>query len=143
MPTYEHAVVKRAKWFSPAAQQILLWIESIKQKRLTAAGSYYRAFPLIMRRHRASKMPTCGHAVVIRARWFSPAAQQILLWIESIKPKRLNTAGSYYRALPLIMRRHRASKMPACGHAVVKRARYFSPAAQQIPLWIELVSNRG
>ncbi len=33
----------------------------------------------------ASEMPTCGRAVVIKARWFSPAAQQILLWVESIK----------------------------------------------------------
>ncbi|MDM1545682.1 hypothetical protein HX037_07315 [Ignatzschineria indica] len=32
----------------------------------------------------ALKMPTCGHAVVIRAKWFSPAVQQILLWDEPI-----------------------------------------------------------
>ncbi|MFD2723837.1 hypothetical protein [Ignatzschineria indica] len=26
--------MKRARWFSPAVQQILLWIESIKQQKL-------------------------------------------------------------------------------------------------------------
>ncbi|MFD2724328.1 hypothetical protein [Ignatzschineria indica] len=38
----------------------------------------------------ASRMPTCGHAVDVRARSFSPAVQQILLrfellWVEIIK----------------------------------------------------------
>ncbi|PWD83477.1 hypothetical protein DC081_09710 [Ignatzschineria cameli] len=33
----------------------------------------------------ALKVPFCGHAVDIRARWFPPAFQQILLWAEAIK----------------------------------------------------------
>ncbi|PWD82991.1 hypothetical protein DC082_06060 [Ignatzschineria indica] len=37
--------MKRAKSFSPAIQQLLLLLEAIKQQRLNAAGSYYRALP--------------------------------------------------------------------------------------------------
>ncbi|MFD2724331.1 hypothetical protein [Ignatzschineria indica] len=53
----------------------------------------------------ASEMPTCGHAFVIRARSFSPAALQTLLLLEAIKHQRLKAAGSHYLAFPETTRR--------------------------------------
>ncbi|MDM1546093.1 hypothetical protein HX037_09425 [Ignatzschineria indica] len=45
--------MKRARWSAPAVQQILLLVESIKQQKLNAAGSYYRVLLQIARRQEA------------------------------------------------------------------------------------------
>ncbi|MDM1545691.1 hypothetical protein HX037_07360 [Ignatzschineria indica] len=104
-------------------------------------------------------MPTCGHAVDIRAKSFPPVIQQLLLLLEAIKQQRLNAAGSYYRALPRTTRRqmmifyHRqqslpyryllsASGIPPCRHAVDIRTKSFPPAIQQLRLLLE-ANNRG
>ncbi|WP_133243681.1 hypothetical protein [Ignatzschineria indica] len=52
-------------------------------------------------------MPTCGHAVVIRARWFSPTAPLTFLRIIDSK-KSLNAAGSHHSVLLKITRRQLA-----------------------------------
>ena len=106
----------------PQLNRLSYWLNQFNNRKLNAAGSYYRVLPSITRRQMAVfiitckyrsyrsyrfdlsalKMPISGHAVVIRARWFFPSVQQTFLWVESIKQQRLKAAGSHYRILPSI-----------------------------------------